>query len=299
MTPFARPLAWHPNGEILAAGCYPQDGIVLWDISSGAKMQTLAHPMCELRLEFNAFGDLLAGNSFWEGKLTLWDVSSGQVELIHNGSTQVDMHADCEGNLECLSFQAPRQFVPQVIEHSRALRTLARPRFASTAAFADLSFSPDGRLLAVASDGVIQFHQTSNWTMIGEVVAGPCFLNFDDSGSLLTWNELGLNKWPMSTAEPSEVSMHQVVAQTVFGPPLPLLKAPAFSAFDVDGQDRWIAIPHRQGAQVCALRIRSIPGCTERTGTSAPFPFAGTAGCSPPADGKAAMPRYGTCQRVS
>jgi WD40 repeat protein len=246
----SHPLAWHPHADILAAAVYPQDGVVLWDVSSGARLQCLPYPLVEIRLCFNVFGDQLLVQPLWERSATLWNVNSDRIELTISGLGIVGLRADDQGNFDCLSLTAADSFSQHVIQHSPVYRELAKPKVQSTGAINDVSFSRDGKLAAVASNGEIQFHRLSDWKPIGHVVTGPSFLAFDSWGSLFTWNQLGLNKWPASLGRNSTQEPSGSDSQMILGPPVELLSVGPRSSFQVSHDGTLVAIPIVNGALV-------------------------------------------------
>lgn len=72
-------VAWHPFGQILAAGS-PNGRLTLLDLRTG-RMKTLeAHTQRVIRLAFHPSGQWLASAS-WDGQTRFWDAGSGQSVL--------------------------------------------------------------------------------------------------------------------------------------------------------------------------------------------------------------------------
>jgi WD40 repeat protein len=248
VTPFSHCLAWHPRGDILAAGVYPKDGVVLWDVSSGAKLQSLPHPLCELRLCFNSFGDQLFVQSLWDQLATVWNVDSDRAELTITGVGMAGLRADDNGNFAILSIKDADSYSEQIIQQSQVYRTLARPRVRSDWAFNDVAFRQDGRLAAVASYGVIQLYRLPDWTLIREIVTGSRFVAFDSRGAMLTCTQQGLSKWPAAAGKPSAPLPAGEGPDAIFCPPAQLLPVTAYTSFAISRDGTLVAVPNGDGA---------------------------------------------------
>src|SRR5262249_6363995 len=78
-------VAWHPNGVLLAAGCF-DNCAYLWDAMSGQQHRILqGHQSTVVKLAFAPTGDTVVSHS-WDGTGRFWDVSTGR-ELMRLAGT--------------------------------------------------------------------------------------------------------------------------------------------------------------------------------------------------------------------
>jgi serine/threonine protein kinase/WD40 repeat protein len=197
-------LAWHPDGQTLAATCGDQK-IYLWDVP--ARKQTLVlegHKNQGIGLAFNHAGDLLASND-WNGVLRLWDPRTGRQVFITPAPIQAD----------CLHFAPDDRLLGAVIKgdklrllrvaSGRELRTLVRsPASAKEKGYGTATLKAGGRLLVAEAWDADQ--------LIGIAFIDPArgeevaFLPLDKpdlpvsdwSDVLLTAARPGLLSWPVS-----------------------------------------------------------------------------------------------------
>ena len=76
-----RHFAWHPNSKYLAIGPFATEGIELWDVDDGVRINTFYHDTGELRLRFDSTGERLLTYDAWGDSLLIWNISSGEIEL--------------------------------------------------------------------------------------------------------------------------------------------------------------------------------------------------------------------------
>jgi WD40 repeat protein len=244
--------AWHPNSNILAVGPYLNDGIVLWDVSTGTRLTSFFHNAGEMNFCFNSTGDLLLTYDAWAGSMYLWNVTSGALELSKFGNSLFAISANNEGGFDMLQLLNGTDLSSLAIEHSQIYHTLP---MLDTSTFIvssnDLAYCADGRFLAIASNGNVQIFDSEKLTLLGQVVTGQCFIRFDDEGSLLTLNELGLNRWGVKVHKQSNPTTTASNFRDVeFGPPQFIGQALANANFDVSRNGKTVAVPDSDGALI-------------------------------------------------
>src|SRR5205085_2801459 len=71
-------LSWHPSGKYLAAAGY-DDGVALWDTTSGARVRTYPQHGGGVHPHFIGSGDRLLTADSWTGNLHLWQTDTGRL----------------------------------------------------------------------------------------------------------------------------------------------------------------------------------------------------------------------------
>lgn len=181
-----RALVFNTPGDQLASGGDDRD-VHLWEVTSGERRQTLAHPGVILRLAFSPNGEKLATTSADESiandpddiadrRLRLWDVETGDILQVisprsgflralafsPNGRTVVIGSLDNTGSGSLRFYDA---------ETGEEVRTI----FAHTDVVTNLLFSPDGEQVASTSwDGSLAV-----WDVDRELRVRH-FIGFDD-----------------------------------------------------------------------------------------------------------------------
>jgi serine/threonine protein kinase/WD40 repeat protein len=187
--------AWHPDGRILAA--VGGDQIIrFWDVDSGKEISKLeGFKNGGNTLAFNASGDLVA-TSGWEGRLRLWDWRFSQPLLnVPFSTTYLRFSADGE-HLAC-GVELKKMTVWQV-SPGREYRTLVRDLALGKGLYGQPAISPDGRLLVVAMrDGFGLWDLPSGRPVQFVAQRWTTSVRFEPSGSLLTFGEDGLIRWPL------------------------------------------------------------------------------------------------------
>jgi len=146
-------MTWSPTGATLAVGC--ENGtLFLWDPESGEKKCELqGHQDNIVSVGFSHSGQLL-GSSSWDGHFRLWDPATAQCLLVAAGydCSQVLFEAD-DNRIGCVQRGPEAGFLE--IESSRIFSLLTCPRSAARGSWG-LDISPDGRLLAAASENEVR-----------------------------------------------------------------------------------------------------------------------------------------------
>jgi WD40 repeat protein len=182
-------LAWRGDGKVFATGCY-DNNIYLWDVANPARpLRTLTgHFGVVFNLAFSHGGGVLLSAS-WDSTSRLWDPTTGRQLLSTPGELACEFGPDDRGldhgwelatGRECRTFHGPRN-----------LKWVA--------------ISPDGRLMASASDlGVQLWDLAATREGDKELATLPIGVGararFDPQGeSLFTDGDTrGLQRWPIT-----------------------------------------------------------------------------------------------------
>lgn len=152
-------LAFHPGGRYLASGGVDAP-LRIWDAATGRLVRLWdAHPGGALPLAFSPDGRTLATVGWRDGEVRIWDAASGRrLFVLRSDKGGVDrlcyapdgsriVTADSGGTLKFWDARNGRELL--------AIPGEARPDLAGEGAKTNsIAFSPDGKLLAVAGDGL-------------------------------------------------------------------------------------------------------------------------------------------------
>ncbi len=250
----AKHFAWHPDSELLAIGSYPGEGVELWDVERGIRRTSFLHKASQLSVCFGSTGELLLTYDSWGQRMFVWNVNSGEVELSKLDIAVSGISPDSAGGFRMLQYVGDARLATVAVDHSRLCRTLPLNLTPSPIAstFDHLAYSTDGRLLAVAIGGDLQIFHGEGLFPLDHLVMGHGYVCFDGDASLLTLNELGLNRWRLTeSTEPYQSSNTPPARQHLtFGPPEHLGVARADSVFDVSCNGNIIAVPNGDGALI-------------------------------------------------
>lgn len=162
----SRALVFAPDGKTLASGSF--DGTVrLWDVASGAQTAELReHGLRVLALSFSPDGARLASSSDQSGQLIVWDVARKAAER----SLQIG-----QGLVTSLEFSPDATILGTVGYNGTTRLNLLdddsfRVLYGSAAALNSLAFLPDGRMVAIASEGQVAVLATGDAQ--GRVLSG-------------------------------------------------------------------------------------------------------------------------------
>ncbi len=241
--------AWHPNSRFLAIGPYA-DGIVIWNVATGSRLTTLAQVDGEMDFCFSSTGDRLLTYNIWRMQLNLWNVSNRKIELSQTGQVFAALSPSRSGGFHLLQQLDTGQITHVVVESPRICRVvpIIHESTAETYNF-DLAFSGDGRLLALAHEGSVDIFSAQLLFLLGRLVTGPGFVQFDAKGSLLTLNKAGLYQWPVSQPE-SLLQSDGSTANLAFGPPQFVGNFLNNSTFEISRDSKTIAVTDGDGALI-------------------------------------------------
>jgi eukaryotic-like serine/threonine-protein kinase len=249
-------LAWHPDGDVLAAVSDDDWSIYLWDVPANkllGKLQGIRNG--GNHLTFNHGGELLATIG-WDGVLRLWDWRAGrqliaaQAEFPTCPRFSADdrsLAAGCAGkSLQLWEVSANREY-----------RTLSRDPALGEADYQHgLAIDPTGRVLAAPLQDGVCFLDLQSGRQAGFVSFRKKTESvvFERSGALLSFGDSGLLRWPRkqptssSGAEVETVSMGPVDS-------LPMVASHNTMAASADGAV--IASPRNRSPAVVWRRDQS------------------------------------------
>ncbi|MEJ7593953.1 MAG: hypothetical protein WKF77_20635 [Planctomycetaceae bacterium] len=249
--PTSTPLAWRPDGKLLAVACNDQR-IHIWDTVNWREQAVLeGNEGLDVRVWFSPRGDFVISTS-WDGMTRLWDPISGQHRLtlqgsfvaIDAGARQLAIYGGArQRGLGIWEFAAGDEF--RTLHNGNVGNRTPHPPVTGPTS---VNFDPSDRLLATADfdgvriwdmayplDAITHFEGTS----LGSARFSPA------GGDLLVHSEKGLQRWPLV--------INQESREVRIGPPVPL---------DVSGQSShnrstWAGAGRRLAATV-ATQGRAI-----------------------------------------
>jgi WD40 repeat protein len=196
-------LCWSSDGRFVAMGTVTGETIVR-DTTDAAFVTTLrGHVSASIECQF-APGSYLLATSSWDKTTRLWDAVSGECMAVANGRIRslfsndgrlAFSRASSIGNWhisemdECLSLTQTAWGQPD--------QQLGQYNWAHAA-----EFSPDGKLIAVGSEGGVLVFDSFNGEKLATLVCPRCYtvLFEADGGGLLTYSDTGVQRWPISAA---------------------------------------------------------------------------------------------------
>jgi WD40 repeat protein len=222
---------WHPEGNILGAAGADQN-IYFWDVATGESIGKPLGTGGGARFVFSHSGDLVASTA-WDEVCRLWDWRTGQ-QLFN-------VHS-CEANP--LRFSPDDRLLAAVVAETTVglweinpgaeYRRLARDQSGDPCG---LSVRADGRFLAVALKGGFGLWDLESCRPAGygRVDGNVSTARFEASGSVLTYGEDGLLRWPVES-DPAAPGLLRV------GPAELLFKPGAFFGMAASSDSKVVAI---------------------------------------------------------
>ncbi|HKB39174.1 MAG TPA: protein kinase, partial [Gemmataceae bacterium] len=190
---------WSADGRLLALGT-GEGPVYVWDVTTQRLVSQLqGHTSNVIGCRFARQGHLLATES-WDTTIRLWDASTGEALVAATGQL-IDFSSDGRR----LAYLKGNQIGVWEVTHDRECLTL-NPALAGNRSEAraegtaqDAAFSPDGRLLAVATPLGVPLYEADTGRALAVVPAGNCgcVLFHPDGRSLVTYGERGLFRWPV------------------------------------------------------------------------------------------------------
>jgi WD40 repeat protein len=157
-------------------------------------------------LDFSRHENVLAAGSM-SGSIWLWEVASGTELLSLNGHTSEvgSLAFSPDGTLLASAGGATVKLWETAT--GAELQSLDNPAIAveegQSDFVCDMEFSPDGSLLAVGTcessgdnnNQIVRIWDTSSWEIIGTQEGGTGDVEFDDEGTLFTFNGVNILQW--------------------------------------------------------------------------------------------------------
>jgi serine/threonine protein kinase/WD40 repeat protein len=206
-------LALSGSGGLLAIA--HDRAISVFDLADGEQLSLLqAHQSEGIAARFQLGGDLLATSS-WDGTTRLWDPIRGRLLVTLDG----DFREWGDGGSSLIIGRGHELTRHQIARGTERwtidCRMLGDRAGAPLYGPARVAFSPDGRLLAMAlrPEGV-RIARLSDGVGLALLPIGYCDeVLFMPNGDVLTFNDLGLCRWPVRTNDGTALRV---------GPPVPL-----------------------------------------------------------------------------
>jgi WD40 repeat protein len=244
---------WHPNGKSVAVYCL--DNMVrLVEVPSGTLVRLFEHGFgMGCRLAFDPTGELMFSNG-WGGPLRVWHLASGQQVLSQSAGGYGLLTCGPRGEIPALSDSDHRKVQVFRVHRSDLLQTWKRRTEPSRANFNSGAgrqlFSPDGQLLL----SVVSDHRRHHGIAVldakrGEEVAtldvpDHELLGWTPDGSLLTYGDSGLLRWPVHT-DPAQPLLYRL------GPPQRSFRQRLWDRVAMDQAARIFAFPWGNHGAIC------------------------------------------------
>jgi WD40 repeat protein len=231
-------LSWHPDGRTLAVGY--SASVVLWDVPSRKELSVIdTHRGGGLYATMSRSGQLLSTFSHWGGGVRLWHPYTGKPLLSLPGMNILPISSAADGRIYGASTAGTRLQL-WATEPSPVLRLLVRsPIRGPSGDCWRVAVHPEGRLVALGSARGVSLFDPASGLDVGHLDIGYTWTaQFDPArGDLLTFNALGLLRWPVRTESASPRRLR-------IGPPTCLLTRPAgfHQEFRLSRDGRTIAV---------------------------------------------------------
>ncbi len=253
--------AWHPSSKVLAFRS-SKDGIELWDVRG--------YRICHLpiggpaRFCFDREGGRLLAYRIWMERLELWNIHNREMEFSQSGRKYDWLANDPDNGFDLLENVGDGRLVrvsvtcPSVYQVLPSLHTDFQ-----IDSIEDLTYSPDGNLLAYTRYGQLEIFDARNMTCLLREALPGSYVQFAADGSLLASTEFkadqrgswrGLTRWPRSVKRQSR-SLTEIVfepAETILQPMAEIANAP----FTVATNCPLVALPRYDGVQLSSLSTK-------------------------------------------
>ncbi len=194
-------MSWSADGRLLAIANL-DSRVYVWDVPRGQLASVLrGHTAGVMHCRFAHAGYLLATSS-WDGTTRLWDAVSGEALTTAPGGELGFAPADDQ-----LAFFHEGRLGIWNVAHDRECRTLHPGMLGNSTegvrenswTITGADFSPDSRVLAVASPAGVSLYATETGQELAHLDVGRCgTVLFHPSGQgLITYSQQGLTHWPI------------------------------------------------------------------------------------------------------
>ncbi len=256
---------WHPSSRILAiAG--QEAGIELWEIG-GASLKVMPTGGPD-SFKFDSTGTRLLIYNVWNCGLKLFNVCKGQLEFSQKGEQNLWMGQDTEGGFNVLQSSDHVHISHVKLVSPSVYQSLPAMRKQGIGVTDDISYSPDGRLIAYANRDELEIYDANTFEILFRKELTNCYMRFESNHSLLTMNKLGLDeqgysrrslrRWKLDEIRRGQSSSHIDIdmhfAETLISEQTGLSNAP----FEVARDGSVIAIGRHDGLQLWSTKTASL-----------------------------------------
>ena len=214
-------VAWHPNGQYIAAWENGPGLIALWDVRTQEKVLEYVHTGFPWTLHFTADGSRLLSYSLWDQHLILWDVGTGQRQLELRGVADFASALTPQGKTVFVRSMGSALELWELAVGAECL-PLASALHPSLGICHRASVSPDNRILAVSRERGLELWDLATCQRILVWPGGRCMAEFDVAGDLVLACKAGIFHWPRTDADAArgKSSANSDLSRVVrFGPP--------------------------------------------------------------------------------
>jgi serine/threonine protein kinase/WD40 repeat protein len=239
-------MSWSADGRLLAIANL-DSRVYVWDVPRGQLASVLqGHTAAVITCRFAHAGYLLATTS-WDGTTRLWDAVSGEALTTAPGGDLGFSLADDQ-----LAFFHEGCVGVWNVAHGRECRTLHPGMLGNRTEGVDHSwalhgadFSPDSRVLAIASSAGVSLYATETGQELAHLEVGVCgTVLFHPSGQgLITYSQQGLTHWPIRANGAGGATVWRI------GPPRKLA--------GVSPEEEWWKAAWLPGSQALAVADRA------------------------------------------
>lgn len=190
----ASSLAWYRDDSVISVGCL--DGrVCVVEVASGRNRELRGHADNAAEVMFHPRGNLLLSVS-WDATSRFWDMASG--EALFTWLDVVPLGFSADGESLIAYDGTANALVTWRVQTSPYYRTFGQPAGYLRTCWG-ASFSPDSRLLAVATDVGVEIWDVLDEKMLTSVPAGKSIsVEFAADGkSILVAGVPGLFLWPI------------------------------------------------------------------------------------------------------
>ncbi len=225
-------LQWHPDGNVLAT-TNDDFRIRLWDLPNGELIRTFdGDKTGGLHCSFDSTGGRLLSNS-WGAILRLWEPSSGRQLLSLRAAGYDLLQVSPDGHLAAMPVEDAATLQLLRLHGNQEYRSLA----SDLTKIGNVVVHPMGRLVAVGKEGPLMLIDLATGRTVGKLPTADRPLRWDSDGTLLTFGESGLLRWPVQI-DPEKPECYRL------GPPRLLLGGgPRWAQWGVSDDTRIIGMP--------------------------------------------------------